>query len=74
MSQTHATPGAAKLFDQLMASHHLKNDAALARALEQKPPVISKMRHGVLPVGPVMIINLHETFDMPVKAIKEALA
>ena len=29
----------------------LKNDAALSRALEVAPPVISKIRHGRLPVG-----------------------
>lgn len=74
MSATPATPGAGKLFDQLMATHHIKNDAALARALELKAPVISKHRNGVIPVGPTLIVNIAETFDMPVKAIKATLA
>ncbi len=33
------------LLDTLIEKLHLKNDAALSRALEVAPPVISKIRH-----------------------------
>ena len=38
------------LLDSLIEKLHLKNDAALSRALEVAPPVISKIRHRRLPV------------------------
>jgi plasmid maintenance system antidote protein VapI len=69
-----ATPGAGNLFDELMRTQNLKNDAALSRALEVQPPVISKMRHGHLPVGDSMILRLHEKFGIAVKTIREWLA
>ena len=42
----------------------LKNDAALARLVEVAPPVISKIRNGRLPIGPSMIIRIHEVTDI----------
>lgn len=47
-----------------------KNDVALAIALDVAPPVISKVRHGRLPVGATLIIKLHEATGMPVANIK----
>ena len=50
--------------DQLLASLigklNLKNDAALSRALEVSPPVISKIRHRRLPVTASLLIRMHE--------------
>jgi hypothetical protein len=40
-----------RLFDTLIAERRLKNDAALCRELGVKPPHLSKMRAGVLPVS-----------------------
>lgn len=37
-----------------------KNDAALCRALGVAPPVISKVRHARLDVGPALVIKIHE--------------
>lgn len=48
------------LLDALMKELGLKNDAALSRALEVAPPVISKIRHGGLPVGATILISMHE--------------
>jgi hypothetical protein len=39
------------LLDGIIARLRLKNDAALARALEVAPPLISKIRHRRLPVA-----------------------
>ena len=67
-------PGANAFLDYLIANLHLKNDAALARALEVAPPVVSKVRHNRLPVGASFIIRAHELTDMPIRAIKSMLA
>lgn len=47
-----------------------KNDAQLSRALDVAPPVISKIRHGRLPVGAVLIIKIHEVTGLSVAEIK----
>ena len=63
-----------QLFDKLIAEHDLKNDAGLARALDVAPPVISKHRRRSMPIGDSMILRIHETFDMPVRAIRAEIA
>lgn len=69
-----ATPGAGKLFDQLRTQFNFKSDAALARWLDVDPPVISLMRHGKRAMGPLMMINLCDALNWPVKTLKAALA
>ena len=54
-----------ELLDMLLAKGP-KNDAALARALEVAPPVISKIRHGRPPVGASLLIRMHEVFDVSI--------
>ena len=49
-----------QLLDTLRERMKLKNDAALSRALEVAPPVISKIRHHRLPVGASLLIRMHE--------------
>jgi hypothetical protein len=49
-----------RLLDTLIENLRLKNDAALSRALEVAPPVISKIRHHRLPVGASLLIRMHE--------------
>jgi hypothetical protein len=58
------------LLDAVIAKHKLKNDAAIARFLGVAPPVISKTRGFTLPVGPTMILKLHEIAGMEVPAIR----
>ena len=48
------------LLDEVISIMHLKNDAALARALEVAPPVISKLRHQRIPVGASFLVKCHE--------------
>lgn len=62
-----------KLLDSLLSKLQLKNDAALARALEVAPPIISKIRHRRLPVGASILIRMHEVSDMPVAELRELL-
>lgn len=47
-----------------------KNDAALSRALDVAPPVISKIRHARLPVGATLVVKIHEITGMAVADIK----
>lgn len=58
------------LIDHLIGHLNIKNDAALARALEVAPPVISKIRHNRLPVGATLLIKMHEVTDLPIKTLK----
>ena len=61
-------PGA--LLDTLITTLRLKNDARLAAALEVAPPVISKIRHGRLPVGASMLIRMHEVSDLSIRDLR----
>jgi hypothetical protein len=58
------------LLDTLIKQLHLKNDAALSRALEVAPPVISKIRHRRLPVGASLLIRMHEISAVSIKDLR----
>jgi hypothetical protein len=59
-----------RLLDALIEQLGLKNDAALARALEVAPPMISKIRHRALPVGGAMLIRMHEISDLSIADLR----
>ena len=63
--------------DNLLASIigklNLKNDAALSRALEVAPPVISKIRHRRLPVGASLLIRMHEVTDLSIQELRSLM-
>lgn len=61
-------------FDNVQFKNKVKNDAQFSRDLGVAPPVISKMRSGGIPVGPTIILRIHETYGTPVKEIRAALA
>ena len=58
------------LLDALIKKLSLKNDAALSRALEIAPPVISKIRHRRLPVGASLLIRMHEITDLSITELR----
>ncbi|AMP05793.1 hypothetical protein [Collimonas pratensis] len=58
------------LLDSLIEKLQLKNDAALARALEVAPPVVSKIRHLSLPVGASLLIQMNEITDLPIRELR----
>jgi len=58
------------LLDSLLKKMGLKNDAALSRALEVAPPVISKIRHRRLPVGASLLIRMHEVSEESIKDLR----
>jgi hypothetical protein len=66
--QIHYDPN--NLLDSLIEKLNLKNDAALSRALEVAPPVISKIRHRRLPVGASLLIRMHEVSDLSIKELR----
>ena len=61
------------LLNAMLEKLKLKNDAALSRALEVAPPVISKIRHRRLPVGASMLIRMHEVSELPVAELRALL-
>ena len=65
--------GANRLLDAVIGKLLLKSDAALSRALEVPPPVISKLRHDRLQVGPTMLIRMHEETGLPIRELKDYL-
>lgn len=62
-----------KLFDALIKELCLKNDAALSRALEVAPPIVSKVRHGKLSVGDSLLIRIHEVTGWAIRDLKQHL-
>lgn len=61
------------LLDSLIERLNLKNDAALSRALEVAPPVISKIRHRRLPVGASLLIRMHEVTDLSIAELRSLM-
>jgi hypothetical protein len=62
-----------KLLDAVSSRLGLKNDAALSRCLNVRPPVISKIRHGRLSVGASLLITIHEISDLSIAELKSFL-
>ena len=61
------------ILDVLKEKYDLKNDAAIAKALEIAPPIVSRIRNGKSNVSAEIILKIHETFRMPVADIKALL-
>ncbi len=61
---------ASNLLDEVIKTQGLKNDAALSRALEVAPPVISKLRHGKLPIGSTLLLRIHDVTTWPLDKIR----
>ncbi|MFC3110649.1 hypothetical protein ACFOFO_22275 [Undibacterium arcticum] len=62
-----------KLLDTLIKDFGLKNDAALSRALEISPAVISKIRHKRLPVGGSLLIRMHEVTALSIRELRDLM-
>lgn len=59
-----------RLLDKVSDRLNAKNDAALSRALEVAPPIISKIRHRHLQVSPFMLIRMHEMTNFSIKELR----
>ena len=62
-----------KVLDAIMEKLNLKNDAALSRALEVAPPVISKIRHHTLPIGATILLRMHEVSEFSIRELKSLM-
>jgi hypothetical protein len=62
-----------RLLDAMLEHLKLKNDAALSRALEVAPPVISKIRHRRIPVGAAILIRMHEVSGLTIRDLRYLL-
>jgi hypothetical protein len=62
-----------KLLDAIKAEFGLKNDSALVKFLSSRPPTISKIRAGKLPITPDFILLVHDMTDWEIKRIKSFL-
>jgi plasmid maintenance system antidote protein VapI len=60
----------AHMLDVVLEQQNLKNDAALARALQVAPPIISKARNEIQPLGAALLVKLHEFTGKPTKELK----
>ncbi|MBZ2206659.1 hypothetical protein [Massilia soli] len=63
-----------RVLDAIMEKLHLKNDAALSRALEVAPPVISKIRHRTLPIGATILLRMHEVSHFSIRELRALMA
>lgn len=63
-----------RVLDAIIEKLHLKNDAALSRALEVAPPVISKIRHRTLPIGATILLRMHEVSDFSIRELRALMA
>ncbi|MDL2283847.1 hypothetical protein LJC19_01700 [Oxalobacter sp. OttesenSCG-928-P03] len=61
------------LLSAMIVQLNLKNDAALSRALNVSPPVISKIRHKRLPIGASMLIRMHEISELSIRELRELM-
>ena len=62
-----------RLLDAIIEKLELRNDAALSRVLAVEAPVISKIRHGKLPVGGVMLIRMHEASQLSIRELRNIM-
>jgi hypothetical protein len=70
MQVNHPTHNAAHMLDVVLQKQNLKNDAALARAIQVGPPVISKVRNECQPPSATLLVKLHEATGMTTMEIK----
>jgi hypothetical protein len=63
-----------RVLDAIIEKLNLKNDAALSRALEVAPPVISKIRHRTLPIGATILLRMHEVSDFSIRELRALMA
>jgi len=59
-----------RLLDAIIHRLRLKNDAALARSLEVAPAVISKLRHGSVPIGATLLLRMHDVSGLGVNELR----
>jgi hypothetical protein len=64
-------PGA--LLDAIIFQLGIRNDAGLSRRLELAPPVVSKIRNKHIPIGPTLLIRIHEETGWTIRDIRSKM-
>ncbi|WP_211475134.1 hypothetical protein [Collimonas humicola] len=59
-----------RLLDELIEKLCLQSDSELARTIDVAPTVISKIRHRLIPVGPIMLIRMHEVSELTIGELR----
>lgn len=72
-SEQHFQYDPNNLLESLIERLNLKNDAALSRALDVAPPLISKIRHRRLPVGASLLIRMHEVSKLSIHDLRQLM-
>lgn len=62
------------LFDYLIETYNLKNNAGLAQAIGFLEPTVSRMRNKILPISAATILAIHDATGMTIAKIKELAA
>lgn len=62
-----------RLLDSLIEKLQLKSDAALSRALEVGPPIISKIRCRRMPVTASLLIRMHEISGLTIEELRSLM-
>lgn len=62
-----------QVLNALMGRLGVKNDAALARALEVAAPVISKVRNRRTPLGDNLLLRAHEVSGLSIRELKSLM-
>jgi hypothetical protein len=58
------------LLDTILAEFGIENDAALRHELGVNPMLISTYRRGLTPLGPMLILAIHENLGVSVDRIR----
>ena len=61
------------LLDELLRILGVRNDAGLARALEISPATASSIRCGHIPVGPSILVRMHEASGLSVREMRDLM-
>ena len=62
------------LFDYLIKTYNLKNNAGLAEAIGLLEPTVSRIRNKILPISAATILAIHDATGMTIAKIKELAA
>lgn len=70
LNQGKFAPNSGGLLDGVMEHLEIKNDAALARALQFTPATISKIRNRRLQISAAFMLRIHEITELPFSKLR----
>ena len=62
-----------RLLDKLKEILNLDSDVALSQVLDVPPPLISQIRHRGYPVGPSILIRMHDVTKLSVQELRDIM-